>query len=188
MSKKIAAVILMLSVLFSCFVFGSSLSSSAQTGENDKSGALSGNALTARLEHMLNLNRLYNGQLDNETAVIEESAIALKDKAQDGYIEDELVESFVYSMYALTVDTSSVSYSFNPEKDGCLPIVPKGYTAYSHKVTGIDDNGDGTITVRSDITLNYHDDKPETFPCETLFCQNDDSAFSYNIVYSDILS
>lgn len=184
MKKGNIAVITMFIVLLACVIFSSAVSSSAQQSVDKKADKEFKDA--QRIENMLNTNRLYNDDFYNETTVIQESAIALIDKADNGYIPVPVLEQYISGMYSMTVDFNAYENKNVEFKEGCIPVPVCGYTEYTHKIKKITDNGDGTITVISKVKCDYHDSKAETKTCETLFCVCQNSAFGYNIIYSNI--
>lgn len=184
MSKKGFFAIVLSVLLLSCCILGTHISSSAE--ERTVQPAKVQIELDSRIENMLKSNRVYNDTFYNQKELAEEVAISLKDRAVEGYIATKAVEDLVFAMYSINIDASSISYPNIPSVDGYMPLVARGYTSYSHKITGVLDEGDGAVTVYSDVTVDCHDGNPEVLPCETLFVLCEESPFGYNIVYSNI--
>lgn len=185
MAKKNIMVVFLTAILLSCFILGTCISSSAE--EKAAQPAKAEVVLDSRIENMLQSNRVYNDTFYDNNELCEEVAISLMDRAQDGYIAAGAVEDLVFAMYSINVDASVISYPTVPSVEGYMPLVARGYTSYSHEVTGVLDEGDGTVTVYSDVTVDCHDGSPVVLPCETLFAACEDSPFGYNIVYANIV-
>lgn len=185
MAKKNFLVIFLTAVLLSCFILGTCISSSADSKKAEPIEAEI--ELSSSIENLLQSNRVYNDTFYDEQELIEEVAISLMDRANDGYIATKAVEDLIFAMYSINVDASAISYPNIPQIDGYMPLVARGYTSYSHEVTGVLDENDGTVTVYSNVTVDCHDGNPVTYPCETLFVACDDSPFGYNIVWANII-
>lgn len=181
--SKLLSVVLFV-VIAACVLLGSVITSSAKT-DFDNNG-VAAVKVDSRIENMLNSNRIYDGMFSSDSLLIEEAAIALSDRQNNGYVSTELINNYLTAMYSVNVSFDNYDYQGVKAVEGYIPLPCRGYTDYSHIITKVLDNGDGTVTVLSDITLDYHDGKPETKKCETLFCVNSDSPFGYNIVYSYI--
>ncbi len=184
MSKKSFLIVFLSAVLLSCFILSTCISSLAE--ENTSQSVNAQIYLDSRIENMLQSNRVYNDTFNKPKELTEEVAISLKDRACDGYIATQAVEDLVFAMYSINVDASQICYPNIPSVEGCMPFAARGYTNYSHEVTGVLDDGDGTVTVYSNVTVDCHDGNPEIYPCETLFVLCEDSPFGYNIVYANI--
>lgn len=145
------------------------------------------NVEKTRFLNMLNRNYVYNSDFEDVDVIAENSIIALldrRDSEDPDYIEESAVIGFISDMYGIELE--SVNDNSERHKDGYVYITPRGFSVYSHEITGITENEDGTFTVISEVTVNPHDDDGYTTTAETLFVKNESSAFGYNIVYSDI--
>ena len=112
--------------------------------------------------------------------MVENSTLALLDLAEDSYIAENYLKDYIFNMYGKIYD------SFESDKSGFVYIAPRGYSTYTHKISTVTDNGDGSFTVVTDVTISYEDNTEETLKAETLFIEAEDSAFGYNMLYSDI--
>ena len=83
------------------------------------------------------------------------------------------------------VDFSQINTAF-AQIEGYTYIIPRGFTVYTHQMASTSQNEDGTYTVKTTILVDAHDDYPVVLECETLFVENQNSTFGYNIVYSVI--
>lgn len=177
----VAAAVLVLA-LFACAF----IPASANEVEN-QAAPVTVNVEKTRFLNMLNRNYVYNSDFEDVDVIAENSIIALldrRDSADPDYIEESAVIGFISDMYGIELE--SVNDNSERHKDGYVYITPRGFSVYSHEITGITENEDGTFTVISEVTVNPHDDDGYTTTAETLFVKNESSAFGYNIVYSDI--
>jgi hypothetical protein len=137
--------------------------------------------LEARFLNMLNHNFVYGCDFYDDNALVENSTLALLDLAEDSYIAENYVKDYIFNMYG------KIFESLESDKAGFVYIAPRGYSTYAHKIASVTDNGDGSFTVVTDVTISYEDNTEETLKAETLFIEAEDSAFGYNILYSDIV-
>ena len=180
---------LFLLVLSLCVIVGSAcaLMPAAAEVETTKEPTKTFNiALESRFTNMLNRNYSYNSDFESADIITDNSIIALLDKREEGsdYISDEIVKGFVQDMYGIEI--IDIHDEADMHKDGFVYITPRGFTTYKHTVTDIKENEDGSFTVFSDVIINPHDDDEIVTTAETLFVVNEDSAFGYNIIYSDL--
>lgn len=145
----------------------------------------------ARFLNMLNHNFVYNADFDNLDDLINNSALALlnlRDAENEDYIAEGYVKDFVKDMYGIEIaDMSALNCEF-PQLDGYLFIIPRGYTTYKHSIVSVDKNEDGSYTVVSNVTATGHDTAAKTQKAVSLFVENENSAFGYNMIYCNILS
>lgn len=140
--------------------------------------------LNARLLNMLEHNRVYNTDFNDTNTIIDNSVVALFEKAdEDGYVNRDVVNGFIYSMYGITTAGYTPDNTF-PEKEGHIFIMPKGYDDYSHEITEVETNGD-YIYVSSILTVDAHDGLAYNLNCNTVFKVNATSGFGYNIISSN---
>ncbi len=144
-------------------------------------------ALETRFLNMLNHNFVYNEDFYDDSVLVNNSVLAVLDLAEDSYIAEDYLKDYVFNMYGkIYKDFSFLGEDFT-EKEGYVYILPRGYNEYSHKIVSVTDNNDGSYTVISDVEISYEDGSVETLVCETVFLENTESAFGYNIMYSDII-
>ena len=140
----------------------------------------------ARFLNMLNHNFVYNTDFDNADTIVNNASLALldlRDSANEDYIKDTYVKGFVKDMYGIEItDMSSLNAEY-PQLDGYLYIIPRGYTSYSHTIVSVEQNEDGSYTVVSDVSVSNHDTAAKTQKAVSLFVENDESAFGYNMIY-----
>lgn len=137
--------------------------------------------LETRFLNMLNHNFVYGYDFYDDNALVENSTLALLNLAEDSYIAENYVKDYIFNMYG------KIFESFESDKEGFIYIAPRGYSTYTHKIISVTNNGDGSFTVVTDVTISYEDNTEETLKAETLFIEAEDSAFGYNILYSDIV-
>ncbi len=152
-------------------------------------GADSSKILEARFLNMLNHNFVYDETFDSVEDIINSSMPALlehRDSEDDAFISQTYVEDYIFNMYGITdVDFAEINKEFD-RKDGFVYILPRGFSNYSHSITSVTANEDGSYTVTTRLTENGHDSTAFTDTCTTLFVPNSQSAFGFNIIYSNI--
>ena len=136
--------------------------------------------LPARLENMLNHNRLFGDDFNNVNAVVDNSIIALLDKREEDFIKEDIIKGFVQNMYDLSID-GYTAFPQAPTKEGYIFILPRGYDSFSHEIKSIEKNG-ALYCVISQVSFNTHDGQEQKANCETVFLENENSAFGYNII------
>ena len=145
----------------------------------------------ARFLNMLNHNFVYNTDFDNADTIVNNASLALldlRDSANEDYIKDTYVKGFVKDMYGIEIaDMSSLNAEY-PQLDGYLYIIPRAYTSYSHTIVSVEQNEDGSYTVVSDVSVSDHDAAAKTQKAVSLFVENDESAFGYNMIYCNIVA
>ena len=148
-----------------------------------------GKVLEARFLNMLNHSYAY----DEELASVEDlvncavTALCVSGDIDDSFIEQSRVEDYLYNMYGVEVENlSSVNADF-PKKDGYVYIIPRGYTVYKHTIESVRLNEDGSYTVTTNVIIDSHDGDEEG-KAVTLFVENSDSQFGFNIISSDIIT
>ncbi|MBE6787330.1 MAG: hypothetical protein E7537_03175 [Ruminococcaceae bacterium] len=141
--------------------------------------------LETRFLNMLNSNFVYNNDFYDDTALVNNSVLALLDLVEDSYVEETYLKDYIFNMYGKIYD--DFAFLGETEKSGYVYVIPRGYSIYTHKIENVTDNGDGSYTVTTLVEISYEDGSLETFSCETVFLANEESAFGYNIMYSDIL-
>ncbi len=189
--KKVLSLILCLVMLAVC----SSLIAPVITEGSQVSAATADeiqvNVNEARFLNMLNHNFVYNTDFDNADTIVNNASLALldlRDSANEDYIKDTYVKGFVKDMYGIEIaDMSSLNAEY-PQLDGYLYIIPRGYTSYSHTIVSVEQNEDGSYTVVSDVSVSDHDAASKTQKAVSLFVENDESAFGYNMIYCNIVA
>ena len=143
-------------------------------------------ALGARFLNMLNHNFVYNDAFESVYEMTACSEVALLDKAEDGYIKQSLIAGYLYNMYGVeNVDFAAVTKDF-PQRENYVYVIPRGFSVYKHSAPVITENEDGSYTVVTDVEISSHDSDVETAKATTLFVKNENSAFGFNIISSDI--
>ena len=143
-------------------------------------------ALGARFLNMLNHNFVYNDAFERVYEMTACSEVALLDKAEDGYIKQSLIAGYLYNMYGVeNTDFAAVTKDF-PQRENYVYVIPRGFSVYKHSAPVITENEDGSYTVVTDVEISSHDSDAETAKATTLFVKNENSAFGFNIISSDI--
>ena len=142
--------------------------------------------LGARFLNMLNHNFVYNDAFESVYEMTACSEVALLDKAEDGYIKQSLIAGYLYNMYGVeNADFAAVTKDF-PQRENYVYVIPRGFSVYKHSAPVITENEDGSYTVVTDVEISSHDNDAETAKATTLFVKNENSAFGFNIISSDI--
>ena len=184
MKKRLilAAVLVSVLIVFACAF----VPASASEVEN-QAAPVTVNVQRARFLNMLNRNYVYNADFESTDIIAENSVIALlgyRENDESDYIDESLLAGFINDMYGIELE--SINDNAAHHKDGFVYIAPCGFTGYSHEITDITRNEDGSFTVLSKVTVTPHDDAQYERTAETLFVKNENSAFGYNIIYSNI--
>lgn len=144
-------------------------------------------ALGARFLNMLNHNFVYNDAFESVYEMTACSEVALLDKAEDGYIKQSLIAGYLYNMYGVeNADFAAVTKDF-PQRENYVYVIPRGFSVYKHSNPVITENEDGSYTVVTVVQIFSHDSEAETAKASTLFVKNENSAFGFNIISSDII-
>lgn len=142
--------------------------------------------LGARFLNMLNHNFVYNNEFESVYEMTACSEVALLDKAEDGYIKQSLIAGYLYNMYGVeNTNFAAVTKDF-PQRENYVYVIPRGFSVYKHSAPVITENEDGSYTVVTDVEISSHDSDVETAKATTLFVKNENSAFGFNIISSDI--
>ncbi len=180
---SILVLVLTISVAFALPVFAvSNDDGSAQSADFDMQMVLK-----TRFLNMLNHNFVYGEDLNTVEDIVNNAAIALLDLKEGDFIAVANIAPFVKDMYGVTLDENAQLNVEFPQKAGYIYVIPRGFSVYSHDFVSATLNGDGTYTVKTKVTVSYHDGEDAEFDCTTLFAPNGDSAFGYNIISSEIL-
>lgn len=190
MKKKLSVII---SVIFLIVCFSAVSFSAADTDiENltaptyDKT-----EVLKSRFLNMLNHNFVYDDNIEDVESIVNCSMPALLDMCEsldDSFISQDIVSAYIYDMYGVGIDDySEINVNF-PQKQGYVYIIPRGFTVYSHEMVSVVLNEDGSYTVKTKVYADAHDSEAENLECTTLFVENENSTFGFNIIRSDISS
>ena len=145
----------------------------------------------SRFLNMLNHNFVYDSDFENADTIVNNASLALlnlRDSENEDYIADFYVRGFVKDMYGIEIADMSGLNADYPQLDGFLYIIPRGYTSYNHEIVSIEQNEDGSFTVVSDVTVSDHDYTGKTQKAVSLFVENSESAFGYNMIYCNIVT
>lgn len=142
--------------------------------------------LESRFLNMLNHSFVYDSDFYNKETLVNNSVLALLDLADNGFVSEAYVSDYIFNMYGINVsDFSDINVDFE-QKQGYVYIVPRGYSVCEHKIISVTDNNDGSYTVVTNVEISLDDGTVITDTATTVFLQNAESQFGYNIVYSEI--
>lgn len=140
----------------------------------------------AKILNLLNLNNVYGEDFTDNEALVNAAAINLRSYAtESGFIEDDIVTAYIKDIYDIDIEiTDSINVNM-PKKQGYVYLIPRGYTAYSHEIISVTDNGD-YVTVISFVSVDSHDSNTVIGTATTKLAKNENASFGYNIISSDI--
>jgi len=142
--------------------------------------------LEARFLNMLNHSFVYDNDFYNKEVFVNNSVLALLDLAEDGFVAENFVSDYIFNMYGVNyTDYSDINIGFE-QKEGYVYIVPRGYSVCTHTISSVTDNNDGSYTVVTNVEISLDDGTVINDTASTVFLQNTESQFGYNIVYSEI--
>ncbi len=142
--------------------------------------------LESRFLNMLNHSFVYDNDFYDKETLVNNSVLALLDLADNGFVSETYVSDYIFNMYGINVsDFSDINVDFE-QKQGYVYIVPRGYSVCEHKIVSVTDNSDGSYTVVTNVEISLDDGTVITDTATTVFLQNAESQFGYNIVYSEI--
>ena len=142
--------------------------------------------LETRFLNMLNHNFVYDDAFYYDDVLVENALLGLLDVAEESYVDETYLSDYIFNMYGRIYNGFDFLDNSLTQNEGYVYIAPRGYCVYSHKIISLTDNNDGSFTVITDVAIEDIDGSVETFECETVFLKADDSAFGYNIMYSEI--
>lgn len=142
----------------------------------------------ARLENMLNANLSYGDDFDSVKILTENAAVSLSEYAEDGFVSADTVAASVKNLYGIDIFELADEGTAPAVSGGKIEVPAKGVTEYRHKITSLNKNEDGTVTVYTSVTEILHDGDGEVFAdAITVFVPNEESAFGYVILSSELL-
>ena len=150
------------------------------------------NARDARILHMLDLNHVYDDDFYDSEALTQSAAEALIDSAHreaDGfmYIENELLEGFVFDLYGRSAETRAARSIAFPQKEGMTLIMPRGGADMDHTLISVDEEENGVLKVVSSVEIDPHDGEVYTALAVTRFAPCKASSFGWVIISAEIL-
>ena len=188
--KKFAALLLAVVMVSVCSSLIAPAAAKAQVVTAVSAEEISTDVNAARFLNMLNHNYVYNTAFDNADEVVNNSVLALlhlRDTENEDFINETYVRGFIKDMYGIDiVDMSALNAEF-PQMDGYVYIIPRGFTSYNHEIVSVSENEDGSFTVITDVTIGVHDADAKTERAVSLFVENEQSAFGYSLIYSNII-
>ncbi len=187
---KITSLILVVLMLSACTATPAAINVKPQVNvESLTNKSVDDKVLHSRFLNMLNHNYVYNDDFYFDDELINNSIIALlhlRDTENDSYINSAYVSDYIFNMYGkIYKDYSFLNTDF-PQIEGFVFILPRGYTEYEHSIVSVEKNLDNSYTVVTNITYETHDGDVVTEKATTLFIENNESVFGFNILYSDI--
>ena len=150
-------------------------------------------ALEARLMHMLSLNGVFGDEISDKAALLEKTALALKDKAQEDesgflFIDSKLLESYVFNIYGVSASAAELCYEGFPQIEGKTMIMPRGTESVDHTFVDITEEENGVLRVVSRVKVSPHDGEEYITLAVTRFAPCKASAFGWVIIKAEILA
>ena len=186
MKKLITAILISTFIILSLCSFTPVKSVEAKEEKFETVAFDKNKVLEKRFLNMLNHNFVYNENIYDDEALLNNSALALLNLASDGFIEEIYIKDYVFNMYGKIFDSLLEYNEGLPKYDGYFYVIPRGYDLYEHSNAVITANEDGSYTVVTDVVIDYHFGEKVEAVCTTLFLPNELSQFGFNILYSDI--
>lgn len=188
---KVAALILVIAMLSACTATPAKITENKPEAKVELLSQKSADdiVLHSRFLNMLNHNYVYDDNFYFDDVLVNNSIIALldlRDKENEDYIKSAYVSDYIFNMYGKIYNDYSFLNPDFPQLEGYVYILPRGYTEYEHSIVSVEKNLDGSFTVVTDVTYENHDGFSVTEKATTLFIENTESAFGFNILYSEI--
>ncbi len=182
MFKKVLASVLLITVVLLSFCSFAPVKADVTETEvmdNEK-------VLESRFLNMLNHNFVYSEAFYNDEDLVNDSALALLDLVNDGFVEEAYLKDYIFNMYGKIYDDFSEYNAQAPKKDGYFYIIPRGYDLYEHTIASVTENEDGSYLVITNVIIDYHFGEKVEAVSTTLFLPNEESQFGFNILFSDL--
>lgn len=151
-----------------------------------KSNAKQDTALEKRFLNMLNHNFVYNDDFYDDYTLVNNSVLALLNVSEDSFVNRVYLDDYIFNMYGKKYSDYSFLETSSEQPENYVYILPRGYSVYTHKLVSLTKNEDGSYTVVSDVEISFEDGTTSTQRATTLFLENKESSFGFNILYSDI--
>ena len=192
--KFIFSLILAVCVIVLSFVNINTNSSVSSSVENTKTQVITvaksnnkqGTALEKRFLNMLNHNFVYNDDFYDDYTLVNNSVLALLNVSEDSFVNRVYLDDYIFNMYGKKYSDYSFLDTLSEQPENYVYILPRGYSVYTHKLVSLTKNEDGSYTVVSDVEISFEDGTTSTQRATTLFLENKESSFGFNILYSDI--
>ncbi len=182
--KKLAVLI---AALVACFMINSFITpaASASPSKTADNADLS-KVMEARIENMLNNNSVFGEEFLNNEALVNKSAFALREYADDeGFIPEEIVVAYIKDMYDIDMVITEDINSDMPQKQGCVFLIPRGYSEYYHTVLSLEETKE-CITVTSAVFTSAHDGGEAVGIAKTVLVRNSAANFGFNILSCEV--
>ena len=151
-------------------------------------GNVQDKVLETRFLNMLNHNFVYDDAFYDDAALANASMLALLEVADGSFLDQNYLADYIFNMYGKIYKDFDFLGEALPQKDGFVYIIPRGYEVYTHEMVSLTANEDGSYTAVTNVEISYEDGSVEVLQAETLFIEAEESAFGYNILYSQIFS
>lgn len=141
----------------------------------------------ARIENLLNRNNVYGDDFLNNEKLTNLAAVALRSYADDnGFIDEAIITAYIKDLYDIDLVITDDINADMPKKAGYVYLIPRGFAMYNHDVVSVTDCND-FIVVTSNVTVYYHDGGQVTGVATTILIENNNTAYGYNIIDSNII-
>ena len=185
--KKLITAVLICSIIVVSFCSFAPLKSVKATNVNQETVVVDNSkVLEKRFLNMLNHSFVYNEDFYDDDALLNASALALLELANDGFVDEIYLKDYVYNMYGKIYSDFDDINKGMPEKDGGFYIIPRGYDIYEHSIASVTENEDGSYTVVTNVIIDYHFGEKVEAVGTTYFLPSEDSQFGFIILYSDV--
>lgn len=186
--KRILVVLCALIIVFTTGIF--SLSAQTVTPAEQEFNIAQPDKLlvmTNRFENILNSNFAFGDELSSVSELLLASQLSLLSKAQEGVLDNGEIITFLKDMYGIDPSLYADEGKEVISPDGVTEILPRGFSLYTHKITGFHSNEDGTFTVYSDVEVENHDGEKEIKEAVSRFVPAPQSRFGYHLISCELL-
>ncbi len=181
--KRILAIVIVLAL---CLAVNGFISPTTATSTSAAEAADPQKVLAARIENMLNNSNVFGEEFVSNEALVNKSAVMLREYAdEDGFIPEDIVIAYVKDMYGISLVITPDINAGMPQKEGCVYLIPKGYSVYTHRVISVEETTD-CITVISEVSADYHDASGDTATAKTILVRNASAGYGFNILNSEL--
>ena len=142
--------------------------------------------LEKRFLNMLNHSFVYGEDFYDDEALLNSSALALLDLADNGFVAENYLKDYVFNMYGKIYNDFDGINDDMPKQDGGFYVIPRGYDLYEHTIDSVIANEDGSYTVITNVIIDYHFGEKVEAVGTTFFLPSEESEFGFIILYSDL--
>ena len=183
--KRFFAVLLVFSLLCVTGVVSLSVSGIKVTEESALTNKAD-NIKASRFETMLNINYAFSDDFSSVSKILDNVLISLLPHSEKGVLENSVIIDFTKNMYGIDPSILCDEGSQTLLREGKTAIPAKGFVSYSHTVTKVIKNDDGTFTVYSTVKSSEFE-SVTNLEAISRFAVSTDSNFGYILLSCELL-